>query len=228
MLAGILDLVKADKAALDARPARQAALGLLHLALAAPLVDRQREFGVHQLDAVLAAAVLLFECVHAREAEVHSVRVREVLEEGEQLDYVVLVHDLQADGIGCPLLVDWDHHAAAGDGERACNSNLVSTASSERFHENKEEYEPIELDVEASNGELERMQIFERVESQATDSCCVCQGAQQFGQRIGDSLVCTAAVHGDGHVLLGVAEKGEVCSTVDWEAHKDLTGTWRC
>lgn len=136
VLAGILDLIKTNKASLDASPARQAALRLLHLALAAALVDRQCELGVHQLDAVLAAAVLLFECVHAREAEVHSVSVREVLEEGEQLDYVVLVHNLQADGVGCPLLVDWDYHAAAGDGERACNSDLVSTAS-EWFHEGR-------------------------------------------------------------------------------------------
>jgi hypothetical protein len=28
--------------------------------------------------------------------------------------------------------------------------------------------------------------------------------------------------------LLRVAEKGKVCSTVDWEAHKDLARTWRC
>ena len=41
----------------------------------------------------------------------------------------------------------------------------------------EEEYEPIEFDIEASNGELERMQIFERVESQATNSGCICQGA---------------------------------------------------
>jgi hypothetical protein len=89
----------------------------------------------------------------------------------------------------------------------------------------QEVYEPVELDIEASNSELERMQVFERVESQATDSCCICQGAQQIGQRIGDALVCTAAVHGDGHVLLRVAKKGKVCSTVGWEAHKNFTRT---
>lgn len=126
VLARILDLIQADKAPLDANPPCQPPLGLLHLAFSAALVDWEGKFGVDELDAEFAAAVFLLEGVHAGKPEVHGVGVGEVFEEGQQLNHVVLVDNLQADRVGGPLLVDGDDHAAARDGEGACNAGEVS------------------------------------------------------------------------------------------------------
>lgn len=52
--------------------------------------------------------------------------MREVFEEGEELDDGVLLDDLEADRGGGPVFVDGDHHSAAGDGE--CGGDAI-------FHE---------------------------------------------------------------------------------------------
>ena len=55
--------------------------------------------------------------------------MREVLEEGDELDDVVLFDDLEADAGRGPLFVDRDDHATAGDGECSCEAVEVSTIS---------------------------------------------------------------------------------------------------
>jgi hypothetical protein len=112
VFARILNLVETDESPLGARPARQPPLGLLHLALATSLVDGQREFGIHKLQAVLSALVGFLKYVHGTQPEVHGVGVRKVFEECEELDDVVLLDDLDADRVGCPLFVDGHNHAA--------------------------------------------------------------------------------------------------------------------
>lgn len=51
------------------------------------------------------------------------------MEEGDELDDVVLFDDLEADAGRGPLFVDGDDHAAAGDGECGCEAVEVSTIS---------------------------------------------------------------------------------------------------
>lgn len=117
MFTRIFNLIQTNKLPLDTRPARQPALSLLHLALAPPFLHRQRELGIDELESEFPALVALLKCVHGAELEVHGVGVRKVFEKGKELDDVVLLHDLEADGVGGPLFVDWDDHAAARDGE---------------------------------------------------------------------------------------------------------------
>lgn len=40
--------------------------------------------------------------------------MRKVIEKGEELDDVVLLDDLETDGVCSPLLVDGNYHAATG------------------------------------------------------------------------------------------------------------------
>ena len=204
MLARILNLIQAHKPPLRARPPRNASLRFLHLPLAPALINRQSELGVDQLQPVFPPGVFLLERVHARQPEVHGIGVREVFEEGEELDDVVLGNDLQADCAGGPLFVDGDDHAPAGDGERGGDS--------------------IELDFEAGHGELEGVQVFERVECETPDGGGVGQRAEEFCERVGHAGVGAAAVHRDGHVLLRVAEERDVCGAVGGEADEDLAG----
>lgn len=70
------------------------------------------------------------------------------------------------------------------------------------------------------------MKVFERVEGEAADGGSVGQCAQEFGQRIGNTRFCTAAVHGDSHVLLGIAEEREVCGAIGGEADEDFARSW--
>ena len=53
--------------------------------------------------------------------------MREILEEGDELDDVVLFNNLEADAGRGPLLVDGNDHAAAGDRECRCEAAEVST-----------------------------------------------------------------------------------------------------
>lgn len=204
MLARILNLIQAHKPPLRARPPRDASLRFLHFPLAPALINRQSEFRVDQLQPVFSPGVLLLERVHGRKAEVHGVGVREVFEEGEELDDVVLGNDLQADRVGGPLFVDRDDHAPPRDGECGGDS--------------------IELDFEAGHGELEGVQILERIECETSDGGGVGQCAQEFCESVGHAGVGAAAVHRDGHVLLRVAEEREVCGAVGGEADEDLAG----
>ena len=83
--------------------------------------------------------------------------MREVLEEGEELDDVVLLDDLDPD-VGCgPLFVDGDDGAAARDLEgRGEAIEISETKMMKRAIDL-----PVKFDVEAGHGELECMQISE-------------------------------------------------------------------
>lgn len=77
----------------------------------------QRELGVDQADDALARSLKGFVHVGALELEIHAAAVAEILEEGQQLERLGLLHDLDPTRAGFPFLVDGHHHAAAGDGE---------------------------------------------------------------------------------------------------------------
>ena len=76
---------------------------------------------------------------------------------------------------------------------------------------------PIEFHIEAGDGELEGVQVFEGIECEAADCGCVCQCAEEFGERVRDVFLGAAAVDCDGHVLLRIAEERKICSAVGWK-----------
>jgi hypothetical protein len=122
MLARILNFVETNKSSFGACPACHPTLGLLDLALAASFIYRQRELCVNQLQSKLSTLIRLLESVGEAELEVHGISMREVFEEGEKLDDVVLFDDLQTDAVGGPLLVDGHYHTTAGYGEGVCET----------------------------------------------------------------------------------------------------------
>lgn len=145
MFTRVLDFVQAYKTPLDAGPSRQPALSLLDLALATPFIYRKGKLGIDELQSEFASLIRLLKRVCKTKLEVHGVGMRKVLEKSKKLNNVVLFDDLETESVCRPLLVNRDNHASAGNGERR--------------------RKPIKLDLEAGNGELECMQVVERVES---------------------------------------------------------------
>lgn len=107
---------------------------------------------------------------------------------------------------------------------RRCWVVLVSEYSS--CTTSKDGNAPVEFDFEARHGELEGVQVLERVEREAADGRGVGQRAEEVSERVGDAWIGAAAVDRNGHVLLRVAEEGEVCGAVGGEADEDLAGAW--
>jgi hypothetical protein len=129
VLARVLNSIEADIFPLHAGPATDPAVLFLHLALSPSLFDWQRELAVNQFDARFSAFLGRLIDVLGFQLEVHSVGVGEVLEEGEQLDDVVLYDDLDTDRRGSPLFVDGNDHTAARDGERGRDAAHVSVTA---------------------------------------------------------------------------------------------------
>jgi hypothetical protein len=126
VLSRILNLVQADESPLHSSPAGQPTLLFAHLTLALALFHGQSKLAVDEPEGRLAVLVDLFEYVLRLELEIHGVGVGKVFEEREQLNDVVLFHDLNADRVGGPLLVDRDDHTAAGNGKGRCDAGRVS------------------------------------------------------------------------------------------------------
>lgn len=126
VLSWVLDLIQANESSLHARPACEPTFLFTHLALAPALFHRESKLAVDEPEGRLAVFVDLLEYVLRFELEIHRIGVGKFLKEGKQLDDVVLFHDLDANRVGGPLLVDWDDHTAAGDGEGRCDAGRVS------------------------------------------------------------------------------------------------------
>jgi hypothetical protein len=135
--------------------------------------------------------------------EVHCVGVREVFKEGQQLNNIVLLDDLDTNGVGCPLLVDGHHHAATGYGEARGDA--------------------IELHLETCDSELECMQILEGVECQLAYRRSSCQCPEHVSETVGNVSLCSATVNSNSQVLLGVAKKGELRCAINGQSDKQVT-----
>lgn len=112
MLARVFNFVEAYESALGSRPSRQSAFFFLHLAFSTTLLHGQSKLGVDEFEAKFATLVGLLERVHGSELEVHSIGMREFFEKRKQLDDIILLDHLNADRVGCPLLVDGNYHAS--------------------------------------------------------------------------------------------------------------------
>lgn len=85
---------------------------------------RHTELRIHQPDVEFPRAAERLVDVGALEREIHAPAECEVLEDGNELGDLTVAQELKPDVVGFEVLVDWNDHAAAGDGENCCGSGF--------------------------------------------------------------------------------------------------------
>jgi hypothetical protein len=107
------------------------------------------------------------------------------------------------------------------------NEDAILTPISERCADNtsrtqqkQKAYVPIKLDLKSSDSILESVQVLERVEREFTYSRGGCKRSEELRQSVRNVTFGPAGVDGNSQILLRVAKKSELRSTIDRQTNQ--------